>query len=168
MGKMIVIAFGRDVKFNSKKHFYGETCPKCGAQERYKRRKECVTCRIVEHRKWRKNNTGYGVEWYKNNPGYNRQYKKDNAGSLKKYSNSYRKDSPIKSSAHRKITNSIMRNGFPSARSFSCLICDESAMGYHHYLGYELKYQLDVIPLCNKCHRIVDNYKKEVGSGWVE
>lgn len=33
-----------------------------------------------------------------------------------------------------------------------CFYCEEKAQEYHHYLGYEKKHWLSVLPLCRSCH----------------
>lgn len=36
----------------------------------------------------------------------------------------------------------------------TCIECNEQAEHYHHYLGYDKEHQLDVEPVCAKCHKV--------------
>jgi len=47
----------------------------------------------------------------------------------------------------------VRKGAMPAASQCTC-ICGNQAYCYHHY-SYELKHRLDVIALCNICHRAV-------------
>ena len=43
----------------------------------------------------------------------------------------------------------------PRVKSLPCLQCSQPAAHYHHHKGYDSGHQLDVIPMCWSCHRLV-------------
>lgn len=72
------------------------------------------------------------------------------AGSARYYAKN--KTSPLLRS-RQAIRRAINSGKIPSARTLKCTHCDKQADGYHHHLGYERKHWLDVIPLCDLCHK---------------
>lgn len=59
---------------------------------------------------------------------------------------------PEKISARKFVQERISQGNFPKAFDMKCHNCNDMADQYHHYLGYERKHRLDVIPLCRPCH----------------
>lgn len=68
----------------------------------------------------------------------------------------YAKDNPDKSSARRAVGDAIKSNKMPPAKYCKCVICNQQARDYHHYLGYDRCHRLDVIPVCRTCHPKLD------------
>lgn len=58
----------------------------------------------------------------------------------------------------RKAVGDARRAGtLPDPHSLQCVICDAiPATGYHHWHGYGAGFELDVIPVCQKCHYLAD------------
>lgn len=78
-------------------------------------------------------------------------------GKLKrnKIQRDYRKKNPEKYRARQVIHNAVQRGKMPRVSTLFCKECGKKAESYHHYKGYEFKY--DVIPLCKKCHFSIHN-----------
>ena len=56
----------------------------------------------------------------------------------------------------RDAVKMAIRNGrLPRPNNFQCS-CSEQAEQYHHHKGYAQEHRLDVIPICKKCHIIID------------
>lgn len=64
----------------------------------------------------------------------------------------YKKSHPEVIKAHQAVAKAIKDRVIPKAADFKCSRCDKQAKHYHHYLGYDPKHWLDVIPLCLQCH----------------
>ena len=61
----------------------------------------------------------------------------------------------------QRIINKAVREGkIPRPDTLQCYDCFTQAEQYHHWLGYEPKHWLDVIPVCIKCHHI---HNRKVG-----
>ena len=58
----------------------------------------------------------------------------------------------------RQMMNEARKNGtLLPPESHECVMCRSApAQAWHHWHGYGAGYELDVIPVCNKCHRIAD------------
>ena len=64
-----------------------------------------------------------------------------------------------KISARNYLNRQVIRGKFLSDKTQICLLKDDECRGkmeYHHYLGYDKKHRMDVIPLCVYHHRFVD------------
>lgn len=72
----------------------------------------------------------------------------------KKFANKYK--------ARELIATEVKRGNIPKISFLVCKICNKQAQEYHHYLGYEKKQWLDVIPLCINCHKIEDKKIEKV------
>lgn len=71
----------------------------------------------------------------------------------RKQSYAYRKRNPDKANAHSAVYYAIKKGKIPSVRSLICSFCTSPATHYHHHRGYSWEYRLDVIPVCEICHR---------------
>ena len=49
--------------------------------------------------------------------------------------------------------NAITAGKLPRPDTLQCHYCPKPAKEYHHYLGYEAKHALDVVPACKTCHQ---------------
>lgn len=67
----------------------------------------------------------------------------------------YRIGNPNKIKARNAVNKAVKIGKLPHPNNCVCK-CGERAKQYHHYLGYISKYQLDVIPICKKCHGEID------------
>lgn len=81
--------------------------------------------------------------------------------SIKKYNANPLNAGKLK--ARKKLSNAIGAGVLPRARTLKCKVCSNAADSYHHHKGYEPEFQLDVVPLCRKCHHEAEPTKK--GSG---
>jgi hypothetical protein len=54
--------------------------------------------------------------------------------------------------AHRAVRKAVYYGILPKVHTQKCRVCNNRAVNYHHYLGYEEPHWLDVIPLCIRCH----------------
>jgi hypothetical protein len=62
---------------------------------------------------------------------------------------------PNRRKARNAVNNAIFVGKMPNIESRRCYFCFEQAKYYHHYKGYKLEFQLDVIPVCGKCYRTI-------------
>ena len=60
------------------------------------------------------------------------------------------------------ITNAIRLGKLPRSDNFQCFYCLAQAEEYHHWHGYAPEYQLDVIPVCKKCHWHIHSHSNSV------
>jgi hypothetical protein len=72
----------------------------------------------------------------------------------KKSSHRHRQLFPEQIKAQNAVMNAIKVGKLPKAKILKCFYCPRQANEYHHHLGYEIKYRLDIIPVCRFCHRI--------------
>lgn len=70
---------------------------------------------------------------------------------VKRKDKKYRESNPEKYHARQAVNNAIKRGDLPKTSSLKCNNCGDRASQYHHH-SYKVKYWLDVIPLCKKCH----------------
>jgi len=121
-------------------------CVKCGAVERNKRG-DCMPCDRARCKQYRLNNKEKTREtwrkWEANN------LEKVVLSNRKKVATSIRKH-PDKYRARQKVQYAIRSGKLPRAKECICFDCNNQASHYHHedYLK-----PLEVIPLCNSCHR---------------
>lgn len=59
----------------------------------------------------------------------------------------------IQSQASSAVSYAIKLKTMKKAKEQPCFDCGEKAEIYHHHLGYARSHWLDVVPLCNSCHR---------------
>ena len=57
--------------------------------------------------------------------------------------------------ARSAVNNAIKDGKLPRPDTLQCS-CSEPAKHYHHHKGYEPEHWIDVIPICVKCHRMVE------------
>lgn len=55
--------------------------------------------------------------------------------------------------AHNTVKHAIKVGKLPRSDSLLCHYCPAQAEQYHHWRDYEPEHQLDVVPVCRKCHR---------------
>lgn len=70
----------------------------------------------------------------------------------REYREKYRKKYPQKERAHQAIGDAVYRKKMPPAKDCVC-VCGKQADTYHHHAGYEKENRMNVIPLCNGCHK---------------
>jgi hypothetical protein len=59
---------------------------------------------------------------------------------------------PNRRKARGKVNTEVQSERLPKVNTQECKCCNNIAIGYHHYLGYEREHWLDIIPLCRDCH----------------
>jgi len=59
---------------------------------------------------------------------------------------------PEKNLARKKVTRYVKRGIIRPARELKCIDCKNTADCYDHYKGYGKEHQLDIKPVCWKCH----------------
>ena len=64
---------------------------------------------------------------------------------------------PEKARAHWRIHDLVRRGKMPAPDNCSCTGCGKPATQYHHHNGYDAAHIEDVIPVCAKCHAVLDN-----------
>jgi len=56
--------------------------------------------------------------------------------------------------ARNAVSCAVRKGDFPNVKNILCANCKtKKAVHYHHYLGYSKNHYLDVIPLCQDCHK---------------
>lgn len=85
---------------------------------------------------------------------YRKKYRQTEKGKLAQIRTGkrHRLRWPKRRKARKAITNAIATGKIPPASSLQCS-CGNPAKEYHHHKGYEPEHQLDVIPVCKKCHK---------------
>lgn len=119
-------------------------------------------------REWTTNHpekaNGYKRAYVERNPEKVQQSKKrwtrNNLPQLAIKTNRYRIEYPEIYAAHQAVQAAVKRNKLPKVSLQRCRICDKKAHHYHHH-SYEVQYQLDVMPLCGKCHILIHKYEDE-------
>ena len=137
---------------------------------------ECKICCNINIRKYQQTAKGkeilrVGQKKYRQSRAF-KEYQQSDKGKksarkyIQKYSKSekgkqthkeYRFRNPEKRLATNAITAAVRAGKLPRPDALLCLPCFkkaliETAKHYHHYLGYNPKYWLDVIPVCVSCH----------------
>lgn len=133
------------------------------SQGRDNRNPNCKQCCIERSKEYAKNNPEKVSETHKR---YQREHWEDIKKSKKEYLStekgkiSERKSDaiqrakfPEKFRARRAVHNATRRGKIQPASSFSCVVCGKQARHYHHYNGYDKEHRLDVIPVCDPCHK---------------
>ena len=67
----------------------------------------------------------------------------------------------LKHEASIAIHQAVRHGMLPHISVQFCEQCGKQAEDYHHHKGYEKEYQLDVIPLCTKCHNSLTHFSKD-------
>lgn len=87
-----------------------------------------------------------------------KKYIEDNLETVKQYKLDWyyrNKDNPeyIPIMRARDAVNNAVKGGeIPPITSLDCIRCSKPAHHYHHHKGYDEAHQLDVVPVCRKCH----------------
>ena len=55
--------------------------------------------------------------------------------------------------ARDRLNAAVKMGKLPKVTSLMCCSCEEPATSYHHHLGYKEEHWLDVLPMCDFCHR---------------
>ena len=99
----------------------------------------------------------YNLLWQKEY----RQTQKSKAShsvSNKRYSLRY----PEKEKAHLVVSNAIRAGELLAAKTFKCYYCPKPAQQWHHWHGYETENWLDVITVCQECHKKLHRRRKVI------
>ncbi len=146
--------FHRD---KSKKDGHCFSCNICACKRRKKYRNSEKGKTIIKV--WEKSESGKALrrhyqktEQYK---AYQSRYRNSDFGkasiraSVKKYSKRF----PLHIKAKGAVYYAVKIGKLPKVKTLQCYLCFKSAQQYHHYLGHEPQYKLDVLPMCIMCHR---------------
>jgi hypothetical protein len=92
----------------------------------------------------------------KENDNYREKHGKEISARTKHYRNLF----PEKYKAHEALTYAVKTGKLPAVQSQKCSVCkNKQAQEYHHHRGYDKEHWLDVIPVCSKCHKILDKHQ---------
>lgn len=143
-------------------------CPKCKQvkplSEFFKRRNRpcgyqgyCKKCKCACQSKYQK--TDYYKEYLKK---YRRTEKQIAYANLprvrditKKAHRNYCKNHPERILAKQEVRRAVHYGLLIKVKYKICCVCGNTAEAYHHYLGYAKEHWLDVVPICNTCHKKV-------------
>lgn len=128
-GKAVCRRYRQTAKYKTGHKLYSHTDKAKAARKRYRKSKEGKTAR----KRYRNSKKGKIV--------HSRAHRK------------YDFRNPEKIKAKRAVYYAVKIGKLPKVKTLQCYLCFESAQQYHHYLGYEPKHYLDVLPVCRKCHR---------------
>lgn len=81
-------------------------------------------------------------------------WRKEHPDEMRHYGEAYKARNPDKRAAHTAVSNAIKLGKLAAIQTQSCRECGKRALHYHHW-SYAPEHQLDVIPLCGKCHKKV-------------
>lgn len=114
----------------------------------------CKQCRAKEFREYQTSPRGREVR--------RKAVKKRMAakGYLADYKREFARN-PDHFRARTSLNRAIRAKKIPPAKELTCIRCGNKACQYHHYLGYEERHWRDVIPMCRKCHMLIDRVIKE-------
>ena len=63
--------------------------------------------------------------------------------------------------ARSAVARAVRRGQVMQAKYQLCIVCGERAKDLHHHNGYDAWHQLDVVPVCRKCHCLLEKQEKE-------
>lgn len=99
-------------------------------------------------------------DWYRNKGGKQKlraYHESDHGRTLhSEQARRSRRRSPEKIQARNAVGHAVAAGRLPPASEQTCLICRGRSEQYHHWIDYEPQHHLDVIPLCELCHKSVD------------
>ena len=125
-------------------------------EESLRRSKEYHKAHRAEHNEYNNQyrQTKKGVEVRKKERD---NYRRNHAKELILRARIYRERYPEKRKAHQSLSYAVKTGRLPSASSQKCVVCKTAqAQEYHHHNGYAEDHWLDVIPVCSKCHKVVE------------
>lgn len=96
---------------------------------------------------------------------YQRAHRVTNTEYYKNYSIEYGRRYPERVRANNMIYREVAANRLPPVRTLKCDTCDKQARHYHHP---DYSKPLEVIPLCESCHRRVHGALKTDANGYRE
>jgi len=117
---------------------------------------QCRKCRLIARNRYRSTQQGKITEKkYRLREGHKRAQQ-----------NRYVRDFH-KRQACNAVNQAVRNNKLKKISLCTCTICNGQAEEYHHYNGYDIDNRLNVIPLCNKCHRILHQKIKMHGEPYI-
>lgn len=140
---------------------------------------KCKQCVREQRKKWKEKNPDYHKKWrdenrervrtYYHTPNVVAQrekYQKSPDGRLKRYlakkARYHLPENEMKHNARAAIRRAIKKGILPKVNTLMCSNCKvNQAEHYHHHNGYDKEHRIDVIPVCQKCHLILDGFIKE-------
>lgn len=123
---------------------------------------QCVVCFKETHKKYRESDKGKERdaryrstdEWQEIHRKASQKYKGTEA-SKASYASYYQRNKQ-KFRARGRVFDAVRSGRMQPATAFPCVRCGQSALEYHHHLGYDDAHSFDVIPLCKKCHIVAE------------
>ena len=120
---------------------------------------QCKICRIsyAQSQKGKLATRKASQKYYRSIKGmaYHKQYRQTDSykESVSKSIQNIKRKHPRFTIALNAVAYAIETNRLPKMSSLICCNCEMQAKHYHHIAGYDKENQLNVIPLCIKCHR---------------
>lgn len=96
---------------------------------------------------------------------YNRKWARDRPAYYQQNSRKMRARYPQRQRARSVVTQAIKMGRMPPANSLACVDCGTLAYAYDHNHGYEPPHELDVEPVCSRCHGLRSRARGEHASG---
>ena len=157
--------FGSDKRRNDGLKARCRACYTAVARHRYQEEEEYRQRILANSRKYKRSARGKEtVLAYSRTDkakAYRASYRKSPRGkeaqrrsSARKYAK-LRRDPKAKAqlAARRAVKYAVDTGKLPHISTQSCQDCNATAVHYHHHLGYERTRRLDVLPLCDSCHK---------------
>jgi len=135
--------FQRDT---SKKIGYDQPCKECRNKANKERYKNNPEKHKAAARQWSQVNPTYHAEWTRVNPK-----------KMRVIAKRLRIKFPEKTKARVAVAEAIKLGKLPRAKSLKCVRCGNPAQDYHHHKGYAREHWLDVVPVCKKCHPVIES-----------
>jgi len=151
---------------------YGKRCSKCKKRKPFTDfdknspvrdgfSNHCKDCKSKHNRRWRGSNKTHMKSilkaWRSNHPKYNKIWRQSHPDKIAAGKRKYIIKFPEKSRARNSVQRAVRKGELPRVSSLSCIRCGCQAQEYHHHKGYAKEHQLDVVPVCNACHNIIDS-----------
>lgn len=147
-----------------------KTCSKCKQTKQltgfYKHqstkdghRPDCKSCFMKQCKKYRQTKQGKAMRqketarYYKTEKGKatRKRYQQSEKGKVTYKHSRIRHPECFK--ARRAVMRAITTGRLPRPNTRLCHYCPKPAQQYHHHKGYAPEHQLDVVPVCRKCHQ---------------
>lgn len=83
----------------------------------------------------------------------------------RKRAKQYHKQDDVKKrhTACMRVMTAVKNGTLPEIASQKCLACGDQAEHYHHWIGYDEKHWLHVIPVCVMCNKEADKVRSDGG-----
>lgn len=146
-------------KNRTRKDGHGSTCKECDKKHQKKYRNIHRDEILEKKRIWYRDNIEIARERLRNPKAKTKrkEWAKNNWGKVLSYAKQIREKYPDRIAARTKVGNAIKYGKIPNPKSLKCINCGNKASEYHHHRGYDKEHWLDVVPVCNTCHNIIEH-----------